>query len=285
MTLAPDTRLGPYSIISLLGVGGMGEVYAAVDTRLNRKVAIKMLPAHVAGDPEFRKRLEREAKSISSLNHPYICTLYDIGAQDGIDFLVLEYLEGTTLADRLAHEPLSLEEALRYGIQMAAALDAAHERGIVHRDFKPGNVTITRDGIVKLLDFGIAKVVGVDRHGLAVGAAGLPVDARQHDQAMHRLQAAALSQELAGQPVEQLGMRGRTPRETEVTRRAHDSLAKVILPDPIDHDASRERILGMAQPACQGHTTFRLRRVFGDGQGRAKRGDRGIGTCDTDANG
>jgi serine/threonine protein kinase len=117
MTLAPDTRLGPYSIISLLGVGGMGEVYAAVDTRLHRKVAIKISPAHVAGDPEFRKRLEREAKSISSLNHPYICTLYDIGAQDGIDFLVLQYLEGTTLADRLAHEPLSLEEALRSGFK------------------------------------------------------------------------------------------------------------------------------------------------------------------------
>ena len=158
MTLTAGTRLGSYQITGLIGVGGMGEVYKATDTRLDRTVAIKTLSAEIASDPELRQRFEREAKAISSLNHPRICTLHDIGSHDGVDFLVLEYLEGETLAQRLAHGALPLEEAVRCAIEMADALEAAHERGVVHRDFKPANVTLTPDGI-KLLDFGIAKVV------------------------------------------------------------------------------------------------------------------------------
>ena len=158
MTLTAGTRLGSYQITGLIGVGGMGEVYKATDTRLDRTVAIKTLSAEIASDPELRQRFEHEAKAISSLNHPRICTLHDIGSHDGVDFLVLEYLEGETLAQRLAHGALPLEEAVRCAIEMADALEAAHERGVVHRDFKPANVTLTPDGI-KLLDFGIAKVV------------------------------------------------------------------------------------------------------------------------------
>ena len=158
MSLTSGTRLGSYQITGLIGVGGMGEVYKATDTRLDRTVAIKTLSAEIASDPELRQRFEREAKAISSLNHPRICTLHDIGSHEGVDFLVMEYLEGETLAQRLAHGALPLEEAVRYAIEMADALEAAHERGVVHRDFKPANVTLTPDG-VKLLDFGIAKVV------------------------------------------------------------------------------------------------------------------------------
>jgi serine/threonine protein kinase len=157
--LATGTQLGPYRITALLGVGGMGEVYKATDTRLQRTVAIKVLPQHVAADTAFRERFEREAKAISSLNHPHICTLYDVGNQDGIEFLVMEYLEGETLAQRLTRAPLPLREALGYAVDMASALEAAHERGIVHRDVKPANVTITKGGALKLVDFGIAKVV------------------------------------------------------------------------------------------------------------------------------
>jgi eukaryotic-like serine/threonine-protein kinase len=156
MALIP-ARLGPYEIVSRVGAGGMGEVYKATDTRLGRTVAIKVLPAHVAGDPAFRARFEREAKAISSLNHPHICTLHDIGHQDGTDFLVMEYLEGETLSNTLAHGPLPLTQALQTGIEIADALDKAHRRGIVHRDLKPGNIMLTQSG-AKLLDFGLAKV-------------------------------------------------------------------------------------------------------------------------------
>ncbi len=158
MAFAAGTRLGPYSITAIIGVGGMGEVYKATDTRLARTVAIKTVSSPIAADPELRQRFEREAKAISSLNHPRICTLHDIGCHDGVDFLVMEYLEGETLAQRLTQGALPLAQALRYAIEMADALEAAHERGIVHRDFKPGNVTLTAGG-VKLLDFGIAKLV------------------------------------------------------------------------------------------------------------------------------
>ena len=158
MAFAAGTRLGPYAVTALVGVGGMGEVYKATDTRLARTVAIKTLSSQIASDPELRQRFEREAKAISSLNHPRICTVHDIGCHDGVDFLVMEYLEGETLAQRLTQGALPLEQALRYAIEMADALEAAHERGIVHRDFKPGNVTLTAGG-VKLLDFGIAKLV------------------------------------------------------------------------------------------------------------------------------
>jgi serine/threonine protein kinase len=154
--LSPGSRLGPYEILSSIGAGGMGEVYKARDTRLDRAVAIKVLPAHVASDPDVRQRFEREARAVAALNHPHICTLHDIGTQDGTDFLVMEYLEGETLQDRLAKGALPLNQALRYGIEIADALDKAHRAGIVHRDLKPGNVMLTKSG-AKLLDFGLAK--------------------------------------------------------------------------------------------------------------------------------
>jgi eukaryotic-like serine/threonine-protein kinase len=156
MPLTSGTKLGPYEIQSLLGTGGMGEVYRARDTRLGRDVAIKVLPAHLSSDLDLRQRMEREAKAISSLNHPHICTLYDVGSQDGIDFLVMEYLEGETLADRLHRGELPLEEALKIAREIAEALDKAHRRGIVHRDLKPANVMLTKNG-TKLMDFGLAK--------------------------------------------------------------------------------------------------------------------------------
>ena len=158
MALAPLTRLGPYEVVSAAGAGGMGEVYRALDTRLGRHVAIKVLPASTASSPEWRQRLEREARAVSSLSHPNICALYDIGHQDGIDFLVMEFLEGETLAARLARGPLSTENALKTGIEIAAALASAHRKGIVHRDLKPSNVMLTRTG-ARLLDFGLAKPV------------------------------------------------------------------------------------------------------------------------------
>jgi eukaryotic-like serine/threonine-protein kinase len=157
--LAPSTRLGPYEIVSTVGAGGMGEVYSARDTRLDRTVAIKLLPPHLAGDEQLRARFEREAKTVSSLNHPHICTLHDIGHEtlgnDELHYLVLEMIEGESLADRLAKGPLPLEEVLRFGGEIASALDAAHKQGIVHRDVKPGNIMITKAG-TKLLDFGLA---------------------------------------------------------------------------------------------------------------------------------
>ena len=159
MPLTTGTRLGPYEIQSQLGAGGMGEVYRATDTRLDRTVAIKVLPAHVADDPDLRQRFEREAKTISSLNHPHICTLYDIGEQDGTDFLVMEYLEGDTLAQRLEQGALPLDQALQVAIEIADALDKAHRQGIVHRDLKPGNIMLTEQDHVKVMDFGLAKEV------------------------------------------------------------------------------------------------------------------------------
>jgi serine/threonine-protein kinase len=162
MTLSAGTRLGPYEILSPLGAGGMGEVYKAKDTRLDRTVAIKVLPEDFATDPDRRARFEREARAASALNHPHICTLHDIGHQDGVDYIVLEHLEGETLADRLANGPLPLDGVLRYGIEIAQALAAAHRAGILHRDLKPGNVMLTKSG-AKLLDFGLAKRAGVER--------------------------------------------------------------------------------------------------------------------------
>src|SRR6266436_973346 len=156
MPLAPGTHFGPYEITGLLGSGGMGEVYRARDTRLERTVAIKILPAHLSSDPVRKQRFEREAKTISSLNHPNICVLYDVGQQDGIDYLVMECIEGETLAQRLQKGALPLEQVLKYGMQIADALDKAHRNGIVHRDLKPGNIMLTPAG-AKLLDFGLAK--------------------------------------------------------------------------------------------------------------------------------
>ena len=153
MLLAEKTRFGPYEIISLLGAGGMGEVYEARDTRLERTVAIKICKG------QLTERFEREARAISSLNHPHICALYDIGREGSVDFLVMEFLEGESLEARLRRGALPIDEALRIGIQIAGALDAAHRKGVVHRDLKPGNVMLTRGG-AKLLDFGLAKMAG-----------------------------------------------------------------------------------------------------------------------------
>jgi len=157
MPLTPSTRLGPYEILSSIGAGGMGEVYRARDTRLDRTVAIKILPEHLSGNPQLRERFDREAKAISSLSHPHICALYDVGHQDGIDYLVMEYLEGETLAHRLKKGPLPVEQVLQYAIQIADALDTAHRHGVIHRDLKPGNIMLVKNS-AKLLDFGLAKV-------------------------------------------------------------------------------------------------------------------------------
>src|SRR6266852_3286439 len=177
MILDRGTKLGPYEIVALLGAGGMGEVYRARDTRLGRTVAIKILQTGITSSDEMRQRFERKARAVSSLNHPYICTLYDIGQQDGVDYLVMEYLEGESLAARLSRGSLPLPEALNFAIQIAAALDHAHRNGIAHRDLKPGNIMLTKSG-AKLLDFGLAKlhesgaVVGIETRTLPLTGAG-----------------------------------------------------------------------------------------------------------------
>jgi Tol biopolymer transport system component/tRNA A-37 threonylcarbamoyl transferase component Bud32 len=168
MSLTLGTRLGPYEILSPLGAGGMGEVYRARDTRLGRDVAVKVLPQHLSSSPEVRARFEREAKTISSLNHPHICTLHDIGREGDTDYLVMELVEGETLADRLAKGALPTEQVLKLGVEIAGALDKAHRAGIVHRDLKPGNVMLTKGG-AKLLDFGLARAAGMTGPGGASG--------------------------------------------------------------------------------------------------------------------
>jgi serine/threonine protein kinase/Tol biopolymer transport system component len=157
MSLAPGTRLGPYEIAGPLGAGGMGEVYRAKDTRLGRDVALKIVPTHLSQKPEVRERFEREARAISSLNHPHICTLYDVGREGEADYFVMELLDGESLGARLERGPLKLDEALRIAAQIADGLAAAHKQGIVHRDLKPGNVVLTKSG-AKILDFGVAKL-------------------------------------------------------------------------------------------------------------------------------
>jgi eukaryotic-like serine/threonine-protein kinase len=160
MPLAGGTKLGPYEIQTLLGSGGMGEVYRATDTRLDRVVAVKVLASHLHSSPELKQRMEREARAISALNHSHICQLYDIGSQNGTDFLVMEFLEGETLASRLIRGPMPWPEVLRVGASIAEALAVAHRQGIVHRDLKPGNIMLTKSG-AKLMDFGLAKSSGV----------------------------------------------------------------------------------------------------------------------------
>ena len=181
MPLTPGATLGPYEILSPIGAGGMGEVYKARDTRLDRTVAIKVLPEHVAADPDLKQRFEREAKTISSLNHPHICTLHDIGEQDGVDFLVMEYLEGDTLAQRLEQGALPLDQALQVAIEITDALDKAHRQGITHRDLKPGNIMLTTAG-AKLLDFGLAKLRQAEAAGgltaMPTQSAGSPARGR-----------------------------------------------------------------------------------------------------------
>jgi len=156
MPLPSGTKLGPYEIQSPLGAGGMGEVYRARDTRLDRTVAIKVLPTHLSSDPTLQQRFDREARTISGLSHPNICHLYDVGTQDGTSFLVMEYLEGETLADRLRKGPLPLDQVLKCGIEICDGLERAHRSGVVHRDLKPGNIMLTKSG-AKLMDFGLAK--------------------------------------------------------------------------------------------------------------------------------
>src|ERR1700686_1612527 len=163
MPLSPGVRLGPYEILDALGAGGLGEVYLARDTRLGRDVAVKILPAEFSADPIRKQRFEREAKTISSLNHPHICVLHDVGSQDGMSYLVMECVEGETLAKRLEKGALPLEQVLKYGMQIADALDKAHRRGVVHRDLKPAGA--------KLLDFGLAKPVTPLATGATLSAA------------------------------------------------------------------------------------------------------------------
>jgi Tol biopolymer transport system component/predicted Ser/Thr protein kinase len=164
MALTTGSKLGPYQILGAAGAGGMGEVYRARDTRLERTVAIKVLPEQFSQNPDLKQRFEREARAISSLNHPNICTLYDVGHQDGVDYLVMEYIEGESLAARLIRGPLPVEQTLKTGTEIAEALEKAHRQGIVHRDLKPGNVMLTRTG-AKLLDFGLAKPQGGAKPG------------------------------------------------------------------------------------------------------------------------
>lgn len=156
MPLTSGAKLGPYEIVCALGAGGMGEVYRARDSRLDRTVAIKILATHLSASPDLKQRFEREARTLSSLSHPNICHLYDVGSQDGVDFLVMEFLEGETLAHRLQRGELPLNEVIRVGMEVAGALHVAHRAGIVHRDLKPGNVMLTKSG-TKLMDFGLAK--------------------------------------------------------------------------------------------------------------------------------
>src|SRR5579862_8156367 len=167
MPLKPGTRLGPYEILAPIGAGGMGEVYRATDTRLDRVVAIKVIGRRYSARPDARARLEREARAVSRLNHPHICTLYDIGQEGDLDYLVLEYLKGATLAEQLQKGRLGVAQIMEYAIEAADGLAAAHAMGIVHRDIKPGNVFVTGDGIVKLLDFGLARLSPPSQAGSA----------------------------------------------------------------------------------------------------------------------
>src|SRR5271165_6976070 len=157
MALIPGTKFGPYEIQSLLGAGGMGEVYRALDARLQRTVAVKILPAHLSSNPDSHARFAQEAKSISALQHPNICVIHDIGSQDGIDYMVMEYVAGQTLDKLIPPGGLATDQAIRYATQVADALARAHAVGIVHRDLKPTNIMVDESGLVKVLDFGLAK--------------------------------------------------------------------------------------------------------------------------------
>src|SRR5690348_5824960 len=171
MVLSPGTKLGPYEILSPAGAGAMGEVYRCRDLRLDRIVAIKVLPRHLSSNRQLQQRFEREARAISHLQHPNVCVLYDVGSHNGTDYLVMEYLEGETLADRLRKGPLTLEQLMKIGIEVADALDKAHQSGIIHRDLKPANIMLTKGG-AKLMDFGLARAL--TKTASAISASGMP---------------------------------------------------------------------------------------------------------------
>ena len=195
MPLATGTRLGPYEIAAPLGRGGMGEVYQANDARLGRSVAIKVLPTEVSADPDRRRRFEREARAIAALNHPHICAVHDVGHQDGVDYLVMELLDGESLSDRLLRGPLPFEEASAIALTIVETLAAVHDRGLIHRDLKPANIFLTRHG-VKLLDFGLARDVGpadavdtrLTQRGLVVGTPKYLAPEQLRGQAVDRAQ-------------------------------------------------------------------------------------------------
>src|SRR5215831_8716313 len=174
MPLSAGTRLGPYEIVFPLGAGGMGEVYKARDTRLDRVVAIRVLSGNRSTTPQARERFEREARAISSLSNPHICSLHDVGQQDGIDYLVMECLQGEMLASRVTKGRLAHDQVLQYAIQIADALATAHHHGVIHRDLKPGNIMLTKTG-AKVLDFGLAKMRTAEAHGVAVGTETIPL--------------------------------------------------------------------------------------------------------------
>src|SRR5687767_12864991 len=174
MSLAPGTRLGPYEILAAIGAGGMGEVYRARDTKLDRDVAIKVLPDAFAADPDRMARFEREAKTLASLNHPHIAAIYAVEKSAGMHALVMELVEGEDLSRRIARGAIPLDEALPIAKQIAEALEAAHEQGIIHRDLKPANIKVRPDGTVKVLDFGLAKALAAEGAGAAADAMNSP---------------------------------------------------------------------------------------------------------------
>src|SRR6187549_3880154 len=203
MALSPGARLGPYEVTAQIGVGGMGEVYRATDRNLGRDVAIKVLPEAFAQDPDRLARFEREAKTLASLNHPNIAIIHGLEKADGVRALVMELVEGPTLADRIGQGPIPVGEALFIGRQIAEALDAAHEKGIVHRDLKPANIKIRTDGTVKVLDFGLAKALGPEGAGATVDPSDSPTTLALTGAGMILGTAAYMSPEQArGKPVD-----------------------------------------------------------------------------------
>ena len=212
MPLASGTTLGPYEIQAPLGAGGMGEVYRARDTRLDRTVAIKVLPEHVAAD--LKQRFEREAKTVAALSHPHICPVFDVGEQDGVNYLVMEYLDGETLAQRLEKGALPLDQALTVAIEIADALDKAHRQGIVHRDLKPGNIMLTKSR-AKLLDFGLAKLKPATEGG--AGLTALPTQSAgltMQGTILGTLQSMAPEQWTARRPTPARSLRGTSPNQS-----------------------------------------------------------------------
>ena len=176
MPITPGTHLGPFEIVAVLGAGGMGEVYKARDTRLDRTVAIKVLLEQISNRPEARARFEREAQIIAGLNHPHICVIHDVGHQNGLDYLVMEHIEGQTLAERLEKSPMPFDEALKCAMPIADALDKAHRKGVTHRDLKPSNIMLASAGGPKLLDFGLAKLRSAEGASVPMTASAMPTD-------------------------------------------------------------------------------------------------------------